>query len=199
MPCLTTIRSSKIPPHRPAIKRWGLVCHPILAGVTAIILPVLLSSDAIARIPDRLTDSTFPSEPSRPIAQNYLWDEMDYLKTTTERWIEINLSTQRLIAWEGGRSVYAVIVSTGKADTPTPTGVFSIYTTYDVTRMQGADYDVPDVPYAMFYDGNYAIHGAYWHNNFGTPVSHGCTNVAVDHAAWLYDWAYVGSPVVVHY
>ena len=159
----------------------------------------MVANPAIAGLPDRLpTQDDRPQAPTQ-LAQNYLWDEMDYLKTTTERWIEINLSTQRLIAWEGGTSVYAVIVSTGQAATPTPTGIFSIYTTYEVTRMQGEDYDVPDVPYAMFYDGNYAIHGAYWHNSFGVPVSHGCTNVAVDHAAWLYNWASIGSPVVVHY
>jgi lipoprotein-anchoring transpeptidase ErfK/SrfK len=65
--------------------------------------------------------------------------------------------------------------------------------------MQGPGYDVPDVPFTMYYYRGYAIHGAYWHNNFGTPVSHGCTNVAVNHAEWLFDWADVGTPVVVHY
>jgi hypothetical protein len=181
------------------LQSWRQAGISLVGGIAAIMAPALFSSAAIARVPDRLTTDSFPHEPTSQLAQDYLWDEMDYLKTTSEHWIEINLSTQRLIAWEGDRSVYAVIVSTGQAATPTPTGVFSIYTTYDVTRMQGADYDVPDVPYAMFYDGNYAIHGAYWHNNFGVPVSHGCTNVAVNHAGWLYDWAYIGSPVVVHY
>jgi lipoprotein-anchoring transpeptidase ErfK/SrfK len=63
--------------------------------------------------------------------------------------------------------------------------------------MQGQDYDVPDVPYTMYYSGNYAIHGAYWHNQFGTPVSHGCVNVAVDHAEWLFNWTALGTPVIV--
>lgn len=120
------------------------------------------------------------------------------LKQSGRRWIEINLSNQRLIAWEGGIPVYAVIISTGKESTPTPTGVFAIQTRHRSTRMQGADYDVPDVPYTMYYYGGYAIHGAYWHNRFGTPVSHGCINVAVDHARWLFYWAAVGTPVVVH-
>lgn len=134
-----------------------------------------------------------------PQLAQYIEDEMYYLRQSGRRWIEIDLSGQRLIAWEGGNSVYAVYVSTGAYATPTPTGVFEIYVKYDSARMQGANYDVPDVPYTMYYDGNYAIHGAYWHNSFGTPVSHGCTNVAVDHAAWLYSWASVGTPVVVHY
>jgi lipoprotein-anchoring transpeptidase ErfK/SrfK len=64
--------------------------------------------------------------------------------------------------------------------------------------MRGADYDLPNVPYVMFYQGNYAIHGAYWHYQFGTPVSHGCVNVAVNHASWLFDWASVGTPVVIN-
>lgn len=120
------------------------------------------------------------------------------LKQSGRQWIEINLSSQRLIAWEGSLPVYAVIISTGKTATPTPTGVFAIQTRHRSTRMQGEDYDVPDVPYTMYYDGGYAIHGAYWHNRFGTPVSHGCINVAVDHARWLFYWAAVGTPVVVH-
>lgn len=124
--------------------------------------------------------------------------EMVALKTSEKRWIEINLSTQRLIAWEGKKPVYAVMISTGKEATPTLRGVFSIYSQRRLDRMRGADYDVPDVPYAMYYDRGYAIHGAYWHNRFGTPVSHGCINVAVDHAQWLFNWASVGTPVVIH-
>lgn len=63
--------------------------------------------------------------------------------------------------------------------------------------MRGEDYDVPNVPYVMYYDRGYGIHGAYWHNNFGTPVSHGCVNLAPNHAKWLFDWAEVGTKVVV--
>lgn len=121
------------------------------------------------------------------------------LKQSTQRWIEIDLSSQRLYAWEGNTQVYAIIVSTGKTSSPTPTGVFAIQTRHRYARMQGEDYDVPDVPYTMYYSGNYAIHGTYWHHRFGTPVSHGCVNVAVDHARWLYDWATVGTPVVVQH
>lgn len=119
-------------------------------------------------------------------------------KKSNQRWIEIQLSTQRLIAWEGKKQVHAAIVSTGKASTPTPKGVFAIQSQYRSARMQGDDYDIPDVPYTMYYSGGYGIHGAYWHNSFGTPISHGCVNVAVDHARWLFYWADVGTPVVVH-
>lgn len=123
---------------------------------------------------------------------------MTDLKLSGKKWIEIDLSSQRLYAWEGNRPVYAVIVSTGKATTPTPPGTFAIQTRHRFARMQGDDYDVPDVPYTMYYYRGYAIHGAYWHHRFGTPVSHGCTNVAVNHARWLFHWAPVGTPVVVH-
>ncbi len=121
------------------------------------------------------------------------------LQSSPDRWIQIDLTEQKLMAWEGNKVVYAVTVSTGKEGTDTPAGTFAVQTKYEVTRMQGDDYDVPDVPFTMYYYGGYAIHGAYWHDNFGTPVSHGCTNVAVNHAEWLFNWAEVGTPIVVHY
>lgn len=123
--------------------------------------------------------------------------DIEMLRRSGQRWIEIRLRSQRLLAWQGNQLVYAVVVSTGKSATPTPTGIFNIQTKFATARMQGEDYNVPDVPNVMYYSGNYAIHGAYWHRSFGIPVSHGCTNVAPDHAAWLYLWASVGTPVVV--
>lgn len=140
---------------------------------------------------------TQAQKPTDPAVQHAFLPQLKTLKRSGERWIEIDLSKQRLIAWKGNRPVYAVIISTGKPSTPTPTGLFSVQTRYRTTRMSGDGYDVPDVPYAMFYDRGYAIHGADWHNSFGTPVSHGCTNVAVNHARWLYNWASVGTPIVV--
>ncbi len=124
--------------------------------------------------------------------------QMQSLQQSQQKWIEIDLLKQRLIAWEGKTPVYAIIISTGKDSTPTRTGTFAIQSKYRLARMQGPDYDVPDVPYTMYYDGGNAIHGAYWHNNFGIPVSHGCTNVAVNHAKWLFNWAPIGTPVIVH-
>jgi len=123
--------------------------------------------------------------------------DIQRLKRSGQRWIEINRRNQTITAWQGNRPLYTVLVSTGKSTTPTPTGIFNIQTKYPTARMQGEDYNVPDVPHVMYYSGNYAIHGAYWHRSFGTPISHGCTNVAPDHAAWLYKWASVGTPVVV--
>lgn len=126
------------------------------------------------------------------------------LQQGQQRWIEVNLSRQRLIAWEGNTQVYAVVISGGTEFDPTLPGSFTIQSKHESARMRGQGYngetyDVPDVPFTMFYDGNYAIHGAYWHQDFGTPVSRGCVNVAVDHAEWLYSWASVGTPVIVRY
>jgi lipoprotein-anchoring transpeptidase ErfK/SrfK len=119
------------------------------------------------------------------------------LKKSNQRWIQIDLSEQNLIAWEGNKPVYAVTISSGKRSTPTLTGTFKVQTKHRKTRMRGPGYDVPNVPHTMYYYRGYAIHGAYWHNRFGTPVSHGCVNVAPNHAKWLFEWADVGTPIIV--
>jgi lipoprotein-anchoring transpeptidase ErfK/SrfK len=120
------------------------------------------------------------------------------LKNSQKRWIEIDLSSQSLTAWEGDKLIQTITISTGKKSTPTLPGVFTIQSKRPIDRMRGADYDVPDVPYAMYYYRGYAIHGAYWHNKFGTPVSHGCINLKVDQAKWLFNWSSVGTSVVIH-
>lgn len=171
------------------LHRTGLVC-----GCTALVFTGLGSWPASAL--------TAPTQRQKLVAMaaktNAIAETIQNLKQSDQRWIEVDLSEQRLIAWEGGKRMYNISVSTGKRSTPTLTGVFAIQSKYRATRMQGDNYDVPDVPYAMYYDGGYAIHGAYWHDNFGTPVSHGCVNVAVKQARQLFNWASVGTPVVVH-
>lgn len=118
-------------------------------------------------------------------------------KQSRDRRIEVRLAKQRLLAWEGNALMYAAPISSGKSVTPTPIGTYAIQDKYRTTRMKGRGYDIPDVPYAMFFSGGYAIHGAYWHNAFGTPVSHGCVNLAPGDARWLYNWAPVGTPIVI--
>ena len=131
--------------------------------------------------------------PPSPITQ-----KIKVLQKSNKRWIQIKLSKQQLIAWQGNKPVYAIKVSTGKASTPTIPGTFAVQFKRSAYRMKGIDYDLPNVPYVLYYDGNYAIHGAYWHRKFGTPISHGCTNLAVDHAKWLFNWASVGTEVVIN-
>ncbi|MGC9335057.1 MAG: L,D-transpeptidase, partial [Anaerolineae bacterium] len=119
-------------------------------------------------------------------------------KSESDKWIEIDLSEQRLYAHEGQKTVFKALVSTGIARYPTLTGRFKIYAKYRATRMTGPGYNLPNVPWTMFYSGNYAIHGTYWHNNFGRPMSHGCINMKTVEAKWLYNWAPKGTLVVIH-
>jgi len=116
-----------------------------------------------------------------------------------EKWIDINLSRQTLTAYVGQTPVFTAVVSTGTSRTPTVVGTYSIYVKYLSTPMSGPGYYLPNVPYTMYFYRGYGIHGTYWHNNFGTPMSHGCVNMRTSDAQWLYNWAPVGTKVVTHY
>ncbi len=115
------------------------------------------------------------------------------------RWIEVNLSNQTLTAWQGDTAVLHTYISSGTAATPTVTGRFRVGNKLSSQRMIGPGYDLPGVPWVMYFYGAYAIHGAYWHNNFGTPMSHGCVNMSIGDAQMLYNWAPAGTEVYVHY
>ncbi len=122
-------------------------------------------------------------------------------KTAEEKRIEIDLTNQRLYAYEGDKQIYNFLVSTGKWGR-TPTGTFRIWIKLRYTRMTGGNkdwgtyYNLPNVPYTMYFYNNeipkyrgYGVHGAYWHNNFGHPMSHGCINMREEDVAQLYNWA----------
>jgi len=115
------------------------------------------------------------------------------------RWVEVVLSSQRAVAWQGNAPVRTMVVSTGIARYPTPSGRFRIYAKYRSTTMSGPGYYLPGVPHTMFFYRGYALHGTYWHRNFGRPMSHGCVNLTRGDAAWLYSWAPVGTLVVIRY
>lgn len=117
----------------------------------------------------------------------------------SERWIDVNLSQQRLTAFQGKTAVFSSLISGGLPNTPTVVGRFKVYIKLRSTRMRGPGYDLPGVPYTMYFYRGYAIHGTYWHSNFGRPMSHGCVNMRTQDAAWLYSWAVVGTPVVTHW
>lgn len=113
--------------------------------------------------------------------------------------ISIDLTKQRLYAYEGDKQVFEFPVSTGKWGR-TPTGEYKIWVKLLRTRMSGGSgndyYNLPNVPYVMFFYNNqvdkgrgYSIHGAYWHNNFGYTMSHGCVNMRPEDAAKIYEWA----------
>jgi lipoprotein-anchoring transpeptidase ErfK/SrfK len=120
------------------------------------------------------------------------------LAPTPGKWIDVGLSDQRIVAYQGTTPLKSVLVSTGVGWTPTPIGRYAIYTKLASQAMSGPGYYLPGVPWVMYFTGAYAIHGTYWHHNFGTPMSHGCVNLTIDDAKWFYDWAEVGTPVVTH-
>lgn len=115
------------------------------------------------------------------------------------RWIDVDLSEQRLTAYEGNVPVRSTLVSTGLPRTPTPTGQFRIYIKYVADDMAGPGYYLPGVPYVMYFYRGYSLHGTYWHSNFGHPMSHGCINLPTPEAQWLYNWAPVGTLVNIHW
>ena len=123
----------------------------------------------------------------------------EYASGNGERWIDVDLTNQAVYAYEGETVVNSFIVSTGTWLTPTVTGQYKIYVKIRSGNMHGPGYFLPDVPYIMYFYKGYGLHGTYWHNNFGTPMSHGCVNLRTDEAAWLFNWASVGTVVNVHY
>lgn len=122
----------------------------------------------------------------------------------TDRWIEINVFEQTLAVYEHNRLRYATLISSGTGEFYTRVGTFRIYRKLPLETMQGAFlpdrsdfYYLEDVPWTMYYDEARAIHGAYWHDGFGFPQSHGCVNLSVTDAYWVYQWAQVGDWVYV--
>ncbi len=120
-----------------------------------------------------------------------------------ERWVDVNLTTQTLVAYEGDTPALSTFISSGTWQFPTVTGQFRIYLTYTSQTMDGRrlgyDYYLENVPYVMYFYEDYALHGTFWHNNFGTPMSHGCVNMRTSEAEWLFNWSSIGTLVNVHY
>lgn len=114
-------------------------------------------------------------------------------------WVDVNLSQQAAYAYQGETLVRSFIVSTGTYLHPTVTGQYHVYVKYRYADMSGPGYYLPDVPYVMYFYEGYGLHGTYWHNNFGTPMSHGCVNFRTEDAGWLYDFLPLGALVNVHY
>ena len=118
------------------------------------------------------------------------------------RSVVVSLGQQALWAFDGDRVVRTSYISTGREKFRTPPGLFYVNTKIDSQTMAGViggeSYNVPDVPYVMYFtDRGHAIHGTYWHENFGQPMSHGCVNLPMDVAAWIYGWAPVGMAVLI--
>ncbi len=114
---------------------------------------------------------------------------------TDDKWISVDLDHQRAYAWEGNQLIKKFAISSGKSRTPTVTGVFRIWSKVSSQTMQGGSraagdyYNLPNVQWVQYFYRDYSFHGAYWHNNFGVPMSHGCINMTNNDAKWLFDWA----------
>lgn len=108
-----------------------------------------------------------------------------------ERWIDVDLEQQVLVAYEGSRPVFATLVSSGSRN-PTPLGEYRIWVKFAEATLDGVvngrSYQVEDVPWVMFFHGDFALHGVYWHDKFGAKASNGCINLSPQDARFLYHW-----------
>ena len=112
--------------------------------------------------------------------------------------IVVDLSEQQIYAYQDGQLLRTFIVSTGLPATPTVQGDYNIYLKYELQRMRGPGYDLPNVPWVMYFYQGYGFHGTYWHSNFGQTMSHGCVNMRTPESEWLWNWAPMGTAVHVH-
>ena len=123
-----------------------------------------------------------------------------------EKWIDINLTKQTLVLYAGEKPVYATLISSGEAgledhenSTATKRGIFRVHTKHVSATMSsdevGEEFELRDVPYVQYFDqGGYALHGAYWHDRFGTPKSHGCINLSPEDARRIFYWTEPAMP-----
>ena len=177
-PSSTTEPEPTVPPGEPSTPTPGVTSTP--AG--SLVLDILEDT------PTPITPPTSPAPTavSPPVGNG-------------GRWIEVNLTEQRVYAWEGSTLMNSFIVSTGTWQTPTVTGTYHIWNKTRIQAMSGPGYYLPNVPWVMYFYKDYGFHGTYWHNNFGTPMSHGCVNLTIPDSEWLYNFASVGTTVRVHY
>jgi hypothetical protein len=126
-----------------------------------------------------------------------------------ERWLDVSIANQTLVAYEGTKPVFATLVSTGEAglDDPETTkatvlGEFRIFAKHITTTMSsevvGEEFQLKDIPYVQYFQEGYALHAAYWHDDFGIPRSHGCINLSPEDARWLFVWTEPHVPAAWH-
>ena len=125
----------------------------------------------------------------------------------TDRWVDVNLTQQTVTAYDGDLPVMVDLASTGKPGHETDVGSWRIYWRLPAQDMSGGGkgpsdrfYNLKSVPWVQyFHTSGEGLHGTYWHDNFGRPMSHGCVNLTDQTALWLYNWAQLGTFVEVHY
>lgn len=121
---------------------------------------------------------------------------------TTGRWIDVDLAEQTLAVYENNQLIFATVIASGLEPFWTRPGLFQIYLKKETETMRNNDptdyYYLENVPWTMYFDKARALHGAYWRTRFGYPQSHGCINLSVGDAHWLFNWAHEGDYVYVH-
>ena len=121
---------------------------------------------------------------------------------TNGRWIDVNLAEQSLAVYDNYQLVFATVIASGLEPFWTRPGLFQIQQKKETETMRNNDpsdfYYLDNVPWTMYFDGARALHGAYWRTRFGYPQSHGCVNLSVGDAHWLFNWAVQGDWVFVH-
>jgi len=124
-----------------------------------------------------------------------------------EKWMDVNITKQTLLALEGEKAVFATLISAGEdglleGKRATKKGIFRVHTKYVSTTMDsdtvGEEFELRDVPYVQYFEEGFALHGAYWHDSFGTPKSHGCINLAPEDARRLFQWTEPAVPPAWH-
>ncbi|MBM6406018.1 L,D-transpeptidase/peptidoglycan binding protein [Phycicoccus sp. CSK15P-2] len=132
-------------------------------------------------------------------------ENLAYPAAEGEKWIDVDLGKHTMTAYVGAKVVYGpVAMVSGAAETPTVTGTYHVYYKNPLMTMRGqnadgSDYETENVPYSTFFHRGYALHGAPWRSSFGYAASHGCVNLPVSIAKWVYDFAPVGTPVTTHF
>jgi LysM repeat protein len=178
--------------HLAAIASAYGVSWPAIAAVNGLSDPNQIYAGQTLIIPDSDTGLGLYAQPN-----TWAPPAVPPPTITTGKQIVVDLSDQRVYAYENGVLVRNVLVSTGLWGTPTVSGDYRIYLKYDSQLMSGPGYYLPGVPWVMYFYQAYSLHGTYWHSNFGQPMSHGCVNMPTSEAAWLYTWAPIGTPVRV--
>jgi lipoprotein-anchoring transpeptidase ErfK/SrfK len=174
------------------VGRYGDWWQIVYRGRAAWVYDGVVATSNVARVPRvEALPTQVPSSPTQiptPALPSSIREA---------RWIDVDLSEQRLTAYENGQAVHTTLVSTGLPRTPTVQGQFRIWIKLRADDMEGPDYYLEDVPYVMYFYQGYGLHGAPWHNNFGHRMSHGCVNLPVPEAEWLFNFADVGTLVNV--
>ncbi len=151
-------------------------------------------------------DDVEPGSETKRVAEGT--ENLVYQAAEGEKWVDINLSEASVTAYVGGKVAGGPFYMVpGAPNTPTITGTFHVYLKYDVQTMRGENADgskyvTEGVPWVTYFTGSYAMHGAPWRSSFGWSGyggSHGCVNMPVDAAKFIYDWTDMGDTVVVHY